>query len=85
MTTLAPKRVLFPRGLCFSVVGDGGGRAALLAANCHCSSKAWAPRSQEGKGASFGLSPVKEALGQEAGRQGHSLGTERTWGQGERH
>lgn len=38
--TLAPERVLFPRGLCFSVVGDGGGGwAVLTAANRHCSSK----------------------------------------------
>lgn len=41
MTTLAPERVLFPRGLCFSVVGGGGGGgwAVLTAANRHCSSK----------------------------------------------
>lgn len=76
---MAPKRVLFPRGLCFSVVGDGGGRAVLTAANCHCSSKAPAPGSW-GREASFGLSHVKEALGQEAGRQGYSLETGRTWG-----
>lgn len=40
------------------------------------------PGSQEGKEASFGLSHVKEALGQEAGRQGYSLETGRTWGPG---
>lgn len=43
------------------------------------------PRSQEGMGASFGLSHMKEALGQGAGRQGYSLETGRTRGQGERH
>lgn len=61
------------------MVGDGGGRAVLTAANCHCSSKAPAPGSW-GREASFGLSHVKEALGQEAGRQGYSLETGRTWG-----
>lgn len=57
--TVAPKRVLFPRGLCFSVVG-GCGRAALTAANCHCSFKA------QGRlgvgGPSVRLSHLKEAL-----------------------
>lgn len=53
MTTLAPKRVVFPGGLCFSVVGDGGGRAALLAAHCHCSSKAWAAQVSGGDGGLF--------------------------------
>lgn len=82
MTALAPERVLFPRGLCFSVVGGGGGGwVVLTAANRHCSSKAR-------RGGCLGLgvplsqahSHLKEALGQEAGRQGYSLETGRTSG-----
>lgn len=38
-----PRDVVFPRGLCFSVVG-GGGRASLTATNCQRSSKARGPR-----------------------------------------
>lgn len=78
MTTVAPKRILFPRGLCFSVVG-GCGRAALTAANCHCSFRA---QGRLGVGGSFCQAQSLEggSLGQEAGRQGYRLATGRTWG-----
>lgn len=70
VATLALKRVLFPRGLCFSVVGGRGGRAVLTAANSPSPSEAWLPVSGGAVGAaSFGLSHMKEALGQEAGLQ----------------
>lgn len=63
--------------MCFSVVG-GGGWAVFTAANCYCSSKA---RGCLGVGGpSLRLSHLKEALGQEAGRQGYSLESGRTWG-----
>lgn len=61
--------------------GGGDGWAVLTAANRHCFSKAWGVG-----GACLGLgvplsqahSHLKEALGQEAGRQGYSLETGRT-------
>lgn len=47
--SLAHERVLFPRGLCFSVVGGGGGGQTILTAvNRHCSSKAQGPPGSRG-------------------------------------
>lgn len=60
------------------VGGGGGGRAALTAANCHCSFKA---QGRLGVGGSFSQAQSLEGgSGQEAGRQGYSFATGRTWG-----
>lgn len=74
----------FPRGLCFSVVGDGGGRAVLPAADCHCSPGLGRP----GLGASFGLSHRRRlwARSREAGLQfGNWKNLAATGGRGSQH
>lgn len=83
MMTSAP-RVLFPRGLCFSVMGGWWWLLVVVGGLFSMQPNVTAfPRfgaAWVSGRPSFRLSHLKEALGQEAGRQGYSLETGRTWG-----
>lgn len=77
---MAPERCSLSQRFVLFGGGGGGGQTDLTATSCHCSSKVWAPPWILGRPSLRLCSHSKEALGQEAGRQGYSLENGRTLG-----